>query len=400
MRRRFGNHTLTDSASHASALTFFFVALLLPAAPVVSADDAAAATAAPTTEADREIGKKAAVKSEYIRFIPGRRGEGVLSTSIVTLERPNGVRVDLVAAIHIADRSYFSQLQKRFESYDSVLYEMVKDPDVDPGRRPAGGDSLLSLLQRGMKETLELEFQLDAIDYSAANFVHADLDPKTFFRLQRERGENVLTLLLQGMRAELDARKSGAIETVGPGQLLAALASEDSARALKFVFAKQMQHAELILAEFEPDTSPQAADADDPPGPARGAGSVLLTERNKAALRVLEKELESGKRRIAIFYGGGHMPDLHARLVREFGFRRVGIEWVDAWNIRKKPKASRSKGLFGRLLGGRARRDDDAESADVGEETKATDPEQENEEPTGTKPEARELPPSAGASAN
>ena len=43
----------------------------------------------------------------------------------------------------------------------------------------------------------ELDFQLDAIDYSAKNFVHADLDAETFRKMQEQRGETFEMLFLK-----------------------------------------------------------------------------------------------------------------------------------------------------------------------------------------------------------
>jgi hypothetical protein len=62
-------------------------------------------------------------------------------------------------------------------------------------------------------------------------------------------------------------------------------------------------------------------------------GSVILTERNKAALKVLDETIKAGKKKIALFYGAAHMPDLSKR-VREMGFKPSGpVEWKAAWDL-------------------------------------------------------------------
>ena len=63
-------------------------------------------------------------------------------------------------------------------------------------------------------------------------------------------------------------------------------------------------------------------------------GSTLITERNKKALSVLQKQLAMGKKRIAIFYGAGHLSDMEKRLAKDFGLIRSKEEWLDAWNLR------------------------------------------------------------------
>ena len=67
-----------------------------------------------------------------------------------------------------------------------------------------------------------------------------------------------------------------------------------------------------------------------------GDGTVIITERNKVALKVLRKTLEDDdKKRIAIFYGAGHMPDMEERMIKQFGMRRAGTLWLAAWRLPK-----------------------------------------------------------------
>lgn len=62
-------------------------------------------------------------------------------------------------------------------------------------------------------------------------------------------------------------------------------------------------------------------------------GSTIVTERNKKALAVLRREREAGKRRVAIFYGAAHLPDMEKRLLDEFGMRRAETRWLTAWDL-------------------------------------------------------------------
>ncbi len=39
-------------------------------------------------------------------------------------------RVDLIGAVHVAHKEYFQDLNRRFRSYDALLYELVADPDA------------------------------------------------------------------------------------------------------------------------------------------------------------------------------------------------------------------------------------------------------------------------------
>lgn len=271
----------------------------------------------------------------FVRFTD-EKGGGRLETAVVTYKNDAGVELKLVSAIHIGERSYFEELAKDFEADDAVLYELVKEKDAPvpgPGviRRQAadgegegegGGMQSIGELQRFLKDTLNLEFQLDVIDYTRKNFVHADMDREQFEKAQAERGESFETMMLQQLLA---AMRRPAPEMMPGGddadqmlrELVKLVTRPDMERQIKTVIARQMGQMQ------------DAAMGLDGPG-----GSVILTERNKAAVKVLEETLKAGeKKRIAVFYGAAHMPDL-AKRVRELGFKPVGdAEWKKAWDL-------------------------------------------------------------------
>jgi hypothetical protein len=68
-------------------------------------------------------------------------------------------------------------------------------------------------------------------------------------------------------------------------------------------------------------------------------GSTLISGRNAIALKVLRKQIDDGKRKIAIFYGGGHMPDMDKHLRDDFGLVPVETRWLTAWDLKGKKKA-------------------------------------------------------------
>ncbi|HTW94396.1 MAG TPA: hypothetical protein VMD30_06375, partial [Tepidisphaeraceae bacterium] len=65
-------------------------------------------------------------------------------------------------------------------------------------------------------------------------------------------------------------------------------------------------------------------------------GSVIVTERNKQAIRVLQQEMADGKKNLAIFYGAAHMPDMSQRLA-DLGFHPVSTQWRMAWDLTIRP---------------------------------------------------------------
>jgi hypothetical protein len=60
---------------------------------------------------------------------------------------------------------------------------------------------------------------------------------------------------------------------------------------------------------------------------------LLVEDRNKACIKVLQQQLTVGKKKIAIFYGAAHMPDFDKRLKEDFGMKRTESEWITAWNL-------------------------------------------------------------------
>ena len=62
-------------------------------------------------------------------------------------------------------------------------------------------------------------------------------------------------------------------------------------------------------------------------------GSTIITERNKKALEVLSREIAKGRKKLAVFYGAGHLPDMQRRLEQDFSMQRTGTEWISAWSL-------------------------------------------------------------------
>jgi hypothetical protein len=174
-------------------------------------------------------------------------------------------------------------------------------------------------LQRFLKDFLDLDYQLDGIDYTRPNFVHADLDTETFEKLQAQRGESFATLMLQQLLNAMTNPPQSASQDDSVTQLIQVLTRPDAERQMKLMIARQMQDIESVAAGLE--------------GP---RGSVILTERNKAAIAVLQRELKAGKRNMVLFYGAAHMGDL-SRRVESLGFSPVSTQWHLAWNLMIRP---------------------------------------------------------------
>ena len=72
----------------------------------------------------------------------------------------SNVYVDLIGAVHVGDKSYYDQLNKEFENYDAMLFELVapKGTRIPKGTRDKGTGSAVSKLQIMLKQALALEF--------------------------------------------------------------------------------------------------------------------------------------------------------------------------------------------------------------------------------------------------
>ncbi len=265
----------------------------------------------------------APVEKRYLRYVED--GKPRLETSIVHLDNGKGVTVDLIGAVHIADASYYDKLNERFKTYDAVLYEMVKPKDMVNMAERGGSDSWVSMLQKFMKSNLDLAFQLDKVDYTPANFVHADLDAETFAKKQEEAGESMLTLMVNSMLREMSKSQEQQEQTQASiFDLIAALQAPDSAKQLKLILAKQFESMD------------EAMDA------MGGADSVIIGERNKQALKVMKEQMDAGKKHMAIFYGAGHLHGMEELMNDLMGFKTVGEpEWLTAWDLQEQVPAPR-----------------------------------------------------------
>ncbi len=258
----------------------------------------------------------------FVRVLRNRNGEPVsLETSIARYESTDAslpVNVALVSAVHVADRGYYETLNAEFKKYDAVLYELVapKEEAVpQPGRasRSTVGD-----IQRLIRDVLQFEHQLDVIDYTAENFVHADMTPEELAAEMKKRGETPLSMFLKILENAQNApvAEDRPIREEDLVLMLFRFAKNPSL-TLRRAMAGQMEDVEGFVALFE------------------GAeGSSLLSGRNDTALKVLREQIDQGKRNIAIFYGAGHMPDLEKKLQRDLGMKLVDERWIRAWNMR------------------------------------------------------------------
>jgi hypothetical protein len=275
-----------------------------------------------------------AAPSKFVRIQRDAKGQATqLDTAIaryVSAAGDSGLVVDLVSAVHVADRAYYQKLNERFDQYDVVLYELVAPEGT---RIPKGGrrdsDNPIAFLQQLATLVLDLDSQVAQIDYTRKNFVHADLSPDKMAEAIRSRGDDGLTLFL-GIASDVlrqlnrqEQKKKDEPSAKEPDlDPLSMLIDPDGPAKLKRMMAEQMEALE----------SPDG-------GIGNTLGTILIADRNKAALRVLQKEIAKGHKKIGIFFGAAHMPDFEKRLREDFGLRRENVQWLTAWDMKAKKRS-------------------------------------------------------------
>jgi len=239
----------------------------------------------------------------------------VAITSYGPKDGKRNLRVDLVGAIHIGDKSYYTALNQRFAHYDAVLYELIAPKNAVIARDDTGPKGVLSTTQIAMKNMLRLSFQLDEIDYGAANFVHADLSPGELSQSMDERGESLYVYFWRLFYASMNqyARDPLGLNDM---QKLSAMLSGDADNAFKVMLAYE-------LVDLDAYSEILGEDAD----------SAVIGARNQRAIDELRQQLDGGATRIAIFYGVAHMPDMEQRLLQQLDLAYQDTTWVDAWRL-------------------------------------------------------------------
>ncbi len=296
-----------------------------------------------------EAVKIAAEAPEFIR-VEETETATHLQTAVVRFTKGEA-SVELVGAVHIADQKYYEALNQRFEGYEALLFEGIggdkpaaapaaaaeveeapaeepAEPEVAeeapveeapveeipaakvPAKKKEKLDGLHGAYKSGAK-WLGLAYQMKVIDYRKANFVHADLSMAEFTALQKERGETLLGFVLKsGLK-----RTDKPVKEPSSLKMLVSLVRGD-----KDGLKRELVHT---LGAGDDQVAALAGD------------NVIIGDRNAKCLEVLDREVLAGKKKLGIFYGAAHFPDMEKRLL-EGGWTKTGEEWMTAWEIAKE----------------------------------------------------------------
>ncbi|MFN4259941.1 MAG: hypothetical protein ACK4RK_11665 [Gemmataceae bacterium] len=272
--------------------------------------------------------------SKFLRLLRNDQKEPIALQTTITRYVPakgeGGVVVDLIGVVHIGDRDYYEKLNKHFEQYDVLLYELVAPKGMEVPKRGQKSDNPLALLQQLAKSVLDLEGQMDHIDYTKKNFVHADLSPEEMAKIMRERGDDEVTLMLS-ITADL-LRQYNLQRREMPDKPAPVVDLEDDFLTLLLDPRGPAKLKIMLAQQFETLDSPDG-------GLGQTINTILISDRNQAAMKVFQKELAQGKKKIGIFYGAAHMPDFEKRLRADWGLKKDSEQWLTAWDLRRNRSA-------------------------------------------------------------
>ena len=235
----------------------------------------------------------------------------LLQTALWSYEKDDQ-QIDLIGVVHIADEEYYDDLNFRFKSYDAVFFEMIANKasvkELQAKREEPSDDKSHSGLNQFYslyKTMMNLTMQNYGIDYTAKNLIHADMSPAELKAAQEETGETILDAVLN---SEIDLSK------VDQGIVMRAMMTGESS-LLKNELMGMLASADDGLGD---ETNP----------------TVTIGGRNDKCLEVLKETLFQNKKlkKVAIFYGAGHLPDFHRKLSKD-GWKHTNTEWLNAWEI-------------------------------------------------------------------
>ena len=162
-----------------------------------------------------------------------------LATPVASYVNDGGQEVRLIGAMHVAEPEYYDRLNKLFGQCDLLLFEMIGGEGLqrqeelrsridrskpldgltqeearewnqleawEKEQREKESSFLLNWLGKAYKrfsKALNLQAQMDGIDYSPSHFVHADMTMGEFRMAQEEKKESFMGLMAREMVGSL-----------------------------------------------------------------------------------------------------------------------------------------------------------------------------------------------------
>jgi hypothetical protein len=191
----------------------------------------------------------------------------------------------------------------------------IVDPlAIDP-LTPASEDGLQSDLAR----SLNLAFQLDAIDYGHENWQCSDMSMDQLQRAMNERGADFE--LIEGTLAGSSFPAKIARALLWLIRSMDAISGGQVSDTIKVVLIEMLADESLIelsMTQFD-----------------EGFAEAIINDRNQVVIEDLKTliaerpDVES----VGIFYGAGHLADLGDRLEQQLGYEAAETEWMPAITV-------------------------------------------------------------------
>ena len=166
------------------------LAMLACRAIALGADDPPAADGRAGTEAAAEVHplerdgseEPMGLQTAIVRFAGTEPGQ----TDLV---------VDLIGAVHVGEKAYYEAVEQAVRGLRRRALRVGGTRRHPHSQGIEAGGHPVAMLQNGLKDMLNLEHQLQYIDYTKDNMVHADMSPddlaKSMSRSQRELHDDV-----------------------------------------------------------------------------------------------------------------------------------------------------------------------------------------------------------------
>ncbi|XP_077237037.1 uncharacterized protein LOC143878670 [Tasmannia lanceolata] len=264
--------------------------------------------------------------SNYVKLLWSEEEErGEVQTSIISYYKQESssfslpsLQVDLVSVLNIGDKEYYEALQTELKNYDCVLFGRLEMNGVNP--LILCGYFINACLIMLLARILGLYQQKFLIDYEHSNWYQPDLDLKTILSLEHRQGE--CTLKRKLTREVWQIR---GLISILPGLILRAMLNIRGFSKNKFRSAMKVKFAKKITSLRKT---------------AKMDNTVLIGERNRAAMWALFEAISRGHKKIAIFYGFVNIADFDWRLRKELELVPQKERWITAWLIsNQKPKS-------------------------------------------------------------
>lgn len=246
--------------------------------------------------------------ANFVRTAHHADGSGSLDVGVSAYEQPGtGRRVYLVGAVHIAHVETFVAQQGVLDAMDIVLWEGV-GAEEEPDPKVLERFDVLFKAQMMLQKVLDLDFQLDNINYDRSFWRNSDMSINEIEAALKQRGLSMIP------HEELFLAVFGTI--------------------FKFVDPRSIPRNPTVGRMYRASIAPLMADIESLMNQAgtQGLKEVLIELRNEVVMADLRELLDApGPERIGIYYGAGHLPDMDRVLRDELGLEFLGVHWIPAW---------------------------------------------------------------------